>query len=464
MVNEAKWGGTGGTYAVLSNHESVTDLLAHELGHAFGKLADEYWAGPQYARERPNMTRNRDPATVTWKNFLNRNGVGIYAHEEFKSWFRPHQNCKMRDVGNSFCDVCSFELEQRLLSLSDTGYSEQPIALFGANALRILPSEKVKFFDLTTNNPSSWEWTFEGGNPEFSTEKNPEVIYHNQGKYKVTLKAFNRLGENEFSREKFINVISPLPDQTPPFILTKKMNLELDENGQATISWEEVDDGTYDDDEISEISISKGKFICEDIGNNIIIFKAKDLSGNESKTEVSITVEDNAKPIIKAKNIQIYIDSEGIATLDPKDVDDGSFDNCEIKEMILSQTKFTKMDEGANKVLFTVNDFYNNSASVEITVTVEILQFGTDEILEGLKIYPNPANDIVFIEYLKLIDPQLESIQIIDIQGRILNENRVFERKGKIIPIELKELRSGQYFIRLHSKNTMKILRFNIQK
>jgi hypothetical protein len=178
---------------------------------------------------------------------------------------------------------------------------------------------------------------------------------------------------------------------------------------------------------------------------------------------VIVTVDDNIKPTIKAKNIEIYLDSDGFSSLNPEDVDDGSFDNCEITEMKLSKTEFGRGDVGENKVIFTIKDSCSNSVSVEVTVIVNIiLSAEKGEISESLKFYPNPANDIVFIEYLKFIDPLLESIEIIDINGRRLNEIRAFERNGNVIPIEVKELQSGQYFIRLNAQKSVKILRFGI--
>ncbi|WP_194976790.1 M64 family metallopeptidase [Aquiflexum lacus] len=463
VVNDGKYGGSGGTFAVFSTHSSATEIMIHELGHSYGNLADEYWAGPQYARERHNMTQDANPLTNKWRSFLNRNGIGIYPHAESPTWHRPHQNCKMRYLGRNFCDVCSHHLEARLEFLSKPEAPARPTVLFGADKLEVKSLEKVKFFDLSTHNPTSWEWTFEGGTPEISNEKNPEVTYRFGGKYKVILKAKNSSGENVFSREEFINVVGPEADTTPPVIITKNVKIELDENGEAIVCAEDIDDGTYDDVELVKISISKEKFTCEDMGDNKVIFKAIDSSGNEAETEVIVTVDDNIKPTIKAKDIEIYLDSEGKAKLNPADVDDGSFDNCEIRKMTLSKTEFGREDAGENKVIFTIKDSCSNSVSVEVTVTVNIiLSAERGEISETLKFYPNPANDIVFIEYLKLIDPQLESIEIMDINGRILNDIRAFERNGNVIPIEVKELQSGQYFIRLNAQKSVKILRFGI--
>jgi len=463
VVNDSKYGGSGGTYAVFSTHVSATEIMIHELGHSFGNLADEYWAGPQYARERHNMTQNTNPETIKWRDFLNRNGIGIYPHAESPTWHRPHQNCKMRFLGRNFCAVCSHHLERRLEILSTPGTPTRPTAFFGADNLEIKPSQKVKFHDLSSHNPSSLEWTFEGGIPGKSNEKNPEVTYRTQGKYKVTLKVINAIGENTFTRNEYITVTAPAIDRTPPVVVTKNIKIELDENGEATVCAEDIDDGTYDDVELVKISISKEKFTCEDIGINKIIFKAKDSSGNESNAEVKVTVDDKIKPTIKAKDIEIFLDSDGVGHLNPKDVDDGSFDNCEISKMTLLKTEFGRGDAGENKVIFTIFDSCNNSASIEIRVTVNIiLSAEKGEISESLKFYPNPANDIVFIEYLKIIDPLLESIEIMDINGRVLNDVRAFERNGNVIPIDVKGLKSGQYFIRLNAQKSVKILRFAI--
>ncbi len=47
---------------------------------------------------------------------------------------------------------------------------------------------EVEYEDLSTGNPTSWLWTFEGGTPATSTEQNPTVKYETEGIYDVTLK------------------------------------------------------------------------------------------------------------------------------------------------------------------------------------------------------------------------------------------------------------------------------------
>jgi len=46
----------------------------------------------------------------------------------------------------------------------------------------------IHYFDTSRNGATSWEWHFEGGDPEYSSEKNPEVCYPVTGSYRVSLK------------------------------------------------------------------------------------------------------------------------------------------------------------------------------------------------------------------------------------------------------------------------------------
>lgn len=126
LVNSPHYGGSGGTYAVSSTNENSSEIAIHEIGHSFANLADEYWTGT--TGESPNRTSVNNPATVKWKSWLNVNGVGIYPYETSTSWFRPHQNCKMRYLGSSFCHVCTEAFVERIHTLTDAVESFTPSA------------------------------------------------------------------------------------------------------------------------------------------------------------------------------------------------------------------------------------------------------------------------------------------------------------------------------------------------
>lgn len=115
LGNSTEYGGCGGTYAFASLNNSANEIVVHELGHSFGKLADEYWfAG---TGESPNKTQNSNAATIKWKNWVGTNTVGVYPYTESPSWFRPHQNCEMRYLDRQFCSVCKEQIIERIHSL-----------------------------------------------------------------------------------------------------------------------------------------------------------------------------------------------------------------------------------------------------------------------------------------------------------------------------------------------------------
>lgn len=117
LGNSPEYGGCGGTYAFLSNHPNATEIVVHELGHSFGKLADEYWFSG--TGESPNKTQNNNAATIKWKNWLGSENVGIFPYTESPTWFRPHQNCEMRYLDREFCAVCRQQLIERVHTLQN---------------------------------------------------------------------------------------------------------------------------------------------------------------------------------------------------------------------------------------------------------------------------------------------------------------------------------------------------------
>ena len=66
LCNSNRWGGTGGTYAVMSLSPEYERILTYELGHVIGKLADEYWYSNENfsPMERVNKTNNGDLNTI----------------------------------------------------------------------------------------------------------------------------------------------------------------------------------------------------------------------------------------------------------------------------------------------------------------------------------------------------------------------------------------------------------------
>jgi predicted outer membrane repeat protein len=159
-------------------------------------------------------------------------------------------------------------------------------------------------------------------------------------------------------------------DLLSPTIITQNISVYLDENGQVAISASEIDNGTFDNCELDTIFISQTEFSCVNSGTNVITFSAIDVNGNTHSSNAIVTVIDSLFPIALAQNKNLYLNANGIAQLTASEINNGSFDDCSIALMTISQTTFSCADLGPNQVTFGVKDPFGNLSSTVVTVTV----------------------------------------------------------------------------------------------
>jgi PKD repeat protein len=83
---------------------------------------------------------------------------------------------------------------------------QPPVADFSASTTTVTVGQSVTFTDQSTNNPTSWSWTFDGGSPASSTAQNPSVTYNSAGTYAVSLTAANAAGSDTETKTGYITV------------------------------------------------------------------------------------------------------------------------------------------------------------------------------------------------------------------------------------------------------------------
>lgn len=85
---------------------------------------------------------------------------------------------------------------------------QAPLTNFTSDTMNLpLGGGTVNFFDLTAYNPTSWSWSFPGGNPSSSTTQNPSGIsYTATGSYTVSLTTTNAHGSNTKTIVGYIRV------------------------------------------------------------------------------------------------------------------------------------------------------------------------------------------------------------------------------------------------------------------
>ena len=105
------------------------------------------------------------------------------------------------------CGIFNFgEVEDYKINITNNTNTIAPVANFTSNITTGPAPLTVNFTDGSSNVPTSWTWTFEGGNPESSTQQNPTVVYNQPGTYRVSLSATNSAGNDYKTVDNYITV------------------------------------------------------------------------------------------------------------------------------------------------------------------------------------------------------------------------------------------------------------------
>ena len=166
-------------------------------------------------------------------------------------------------------------------------------------------------------------------------------------------------------------------DNTNPTAICQDIIVQLDADGNASITPDQINDGSTDNCTNSEnlvLSLDKSNFDCFNIGGNLITLTVTDEYGNSSTCTATVTVQDKVPPIVVCQDITLQLDASGNASIIPSQIDNGSNDNCTSitsDNLSLDKSSFTCNDIGEQTVILTVVDEHLNSASCTAKVTVE---------------------------------------------------------------------------------------------
>lgn len=160
-------------YNCLQDFSNNSDFLrvctAHELGHNWGALHDAQ--GAPYIMA-PSVS-NANQWSTTSRNVIN--------------------NTIASKIGGTCLEPCDAP--------------NPPIAGFSADYTTVCAGSYIQFFDESENGEiEEFEWTFTGGQPSSSTERNPLVRYSSPGTYSVGLKVTSSGGSDNKMENAYIYV------------------------------------------------------------------------------------------------------------------------------------------------------------------------------------------------------------------------------------------------------------------
>ena len=164
----------------------------------------------------------------------------------------------------------------------------------------------VAFTDLTTNTPTSWNWSFGDDSVENATEQNPVHTYTNPGDYTVSLNATNADGSDTQSRSEYIKVnavpLSPPPAATPP--IADFSGKPTSGEAPLTVSFTDLSINTptswnwsFGDDSLENATEQNPVHTFVDPGNYTVSLNATNEDGSDTQTRSKyITVNPAVAP------------------------------------------------------------------------------------------------------------------------------------------------------------------------
>ncbi|GAA4467182.1 hypothetical protein GCM10023189_50340 [Nibrella saemangeumensis] len=449
LVNTTYYGGSGGVPSTFSMHPSSSEIGIHEVGHTFGGLSDEYWAGPQYARELPNMTRTNDPNSIRWKNWLNFPRIGIFEYTNGgNGWYKPTQaSCKMEYLGQHFCAVCRETLVDRMLSLVNPIEQVLP----AANTTIKVSAEPVTFrVNLLKPIPNSLQvdWYLDDkplSAGSDSVQVDASKLTGTTGKLTAVVFDSTAFSRSAFHRQQHVYSTSwslqsdgtsiPFTISADRTALCRGDSVQLRATGcTGTVTWSSGRTGVFTT--VQPAYTTSYSATCADNGSvsNAII----------------ITVE--VAPLAAARNTGPYYTGQTI------ELQGGGGDSylwrgpnsfsATVQNPVIPNATLSHAGT------YTVTVTQNGCQAMAVTTVVVNPITGLEPVRwqeNQLVVFPNPGDNLFTLK-LSLMQADDTRIQVLDLLGRSYWEKRVRKPAGESTePLPLGNLPGGRYFVRVET-------------
>lgn len=196
----------------------------------------------------------------------------------------------------------------------------------------------------------------------------------NTGSNSVILTATDNSGNSSTCTAE----ITVLDDTNPccegPVAIAKDITISLDNNGVATLSAAQVDNGSTADCGLQSMTVSSTSFTCDDMGEHTVTLTVTDVNGVVSTSTSVVTVIDDTKPVLVCQNVTRVLDATGHLQFNP--LVDGAVvsrtDNCKTKGHVgfTGPKHYYCPQVGDHNITIYQQDESNNQTSCQVVLTI----------------------------------------------------------------------------------------------
>lgn len=306
------------------------------------------------------------------------------------------------------------------INITGTIIEEPPSPSMTTNSNEICEGETINYTDQSSNYPTSWNWTFQGGSPATSSDENPSVTYANSGSYDVTLEVTNQYGTETvtFTDEVTVSLPPQVNTATTNATICAGTSTTISASGATSYSWDNGlgngDSHTVSPSTTTTYEVTGSNGGCTDVETITINVDSAPstptISQNGSVLSVNLQSGETAEWFLNGNSIgsgdELTIDQDGVYTV----VITGS-NGCES----------------------------SNQGSFQLDTS----SLTTQDLNNDIRVYPNPTSGKLITEWEKI--GKVESITVYDAVGRNIIDFKTINSNKMII--DLGKFETGIYTV-----------------
>ncbi|MFC2097316.1 T9SS type A sorting domain-containing protein [Bacteroidota bacterium] len=328
---------------------------------------------------------------------------------------------------------------------------------FVSDFTRIVSGGKVNFTDVSSGEPSGWEWNFENGDPEISYKEHPTVRYSDPGTNRVTLKVTYNDDSISKSVDNYVEVLNER------IILNCNFLSNIGSNEHTGVDSIKVLSG-YIPGINSDNNMAYAERFVNSSGkqkeiNRLFVTVAKSAFGSPSSF-IRFKVWGKEFNILGARDYNLNTLNAGSElVIDfplPVKIDSVFYVGFELNYMTFydafavpmalnrsdtdENTLFVQDEEGKWDPI-TESYYINSSMAIKPELCTTDITFE-----DNIRIYPNPTNGSLTIDFGEIIFNNFD-FEILDMQGKQIEFVENFDY-GKV-NVDISSANSGLYIVKI---------------
>ncbi len=326
------------------------------------------------------------------------------------------------------------------------------------NPCNLNPTQFTHTGTLPTGN-NIFIWDFNG--QDQSTKQNVSYLFKTVGvkRVQLTVKSDNGCSDNSsvvfiVKQQADVNFAADDVCEGEDVVFT---NLTTSSSGKLNFIWR------FGDGSVSNISSPRHKYKLQQVGvtesfNVTLLVQVS--GGCTDSVARTVTVNAASNPFFEASTSGRDLTVFNQASKDPINIYNWRFGDGGRSSDITPEYQYTNVDVGTFEVCLNLINNQGCASNHCQSVDVNLLDVRTPK-LNALKLYPNPTNGILNLQWS--IPADYDQIEIVDAAGRAIRSYRSNQEESTLT-MEVGDLTAGVYFIRVKLNNRVLLEPFTLIK